>query len=136
MSFHFLFRWCKIKAQPGANRLINHLRSNGVPMALASNSPRENIETKISYHQGNFCIWILKNKEANISGLILINMFHWQYGHTHLCIYTFLLLFFTFPVFFWLWFLRIWFTLTGWKQSFSVIIGGDEVKSGKPSPEM
>lgn len=83
MSFHFLFRWCKIKAQPGANRLINHLRSNGVPMALASNSPRENIETKISYHQGNFCIWILKNKEANFSGLILINKFHWQYGHTH-----------------------------------------------------
>lgn len=71
----FSEQWCKIKAQPGANRLINHLRSHGVPMALASNSPRENIETKISYHQG-------------------------------------------------------------WKQSFSVIIGGDEVKSGKPSPEI
>lgn len=71
----FSEQWCKIKAQPGANRLINHLRCHGVPMALASNSPRENIETKISYHQG-------------------------------------------------------------WKQSFSVIIGGDEVKSGKPSPEI
>lgn len=71
----FSEQWCKIKAQPGANRLINHLRSHGVPMALASNSPRENVETKISYHQG-------------------------------------------------------------WKQSFSVIIGGDEVKSGKPSPEI
>ncbi|KAL7213180.1 hypothetical protein ACSBR2_015815 [Camellia fascicularis] len=44
-------------------------------MALASNSPRENIETKISYHPG-------------------------------------------------------------WKESFSVIIGGDEVTAGKPSPEI
>ncbi|CAA2995795.1 bifunctional riboflavin kinase FMN phosphatase [Olea europaea subsp. europaea] len=44
-------------------------------MALASNSPRTNIETKISYHQG-------------------------------------------------------------WKESFSLIIGGDEVTSGKPSPEI
>lgn len=24
----------------------------------------------------------------------------------------------------------------GWKNSFSVIIGGDEVRTGKPSPEM
>ncbi|KAK9267076.1 hypothetical protein L1049_009494 [Liquidambar formosana] len=44
-------------------------------MALASNSPRASIETKISYHQG-------------------------------------------------------------WKESFSVIIGGDEVRMGKPSPEI
>lgn len=27
-----------------------------------------------------------------------------------------------------------WFT--GWKEAFSVIIAGDEVKAGKPSPEM
>lgn len=26
--------------------------------------------------------------------------------------------------------------LTGWKESFSVVIGGDEVTAGKPSPEM
>ncbi|XP_022886311.1 bifunctional riboflavin kinase/FMN phosphatase isoform X1 [Olea europaea var. sylvestris] len=71
----FSEQWCNIKAQPGANRLINHLRNHGVPMALASNSPRTNIETKISYHQG-------------------------------------------------------------WKESFSLIIGGDEVTSGKPSPEI
>ncbi|KAL6990954.1 hypothetical protein U1Q18_009074 [Sarracenia purpurea var. burkii] len=44
-------------------------------MALASNSPRESIETKLSYH-------------------------------------------------------------IGWKESFSVILGGDEVTSGKPSPEI
>ncbi|KAK6124426.1 hypothetical protein DH2020_041846 [Rehmannia glutinosa] len=68
-------KWCNIKAQPGANRLINHLREHGVPMALASNSSKENIETKISCHPG-------------------------------------------------------------WKESFSVIIGGNEVTCPKPSPEI
>ncbi|XP_073039872.1 bifunctional riboflavin kinase/FMN phosphatase isoform X2 [Primulina eburnea] len=71
----FSDQWCKIKAQPGANRLIKYLKSNGVPMVLASNSPKANIEAKISHHQD-------------------------------------------------------------WKESFSFIIGGDEVKSGKPSPEI
>jgi riboflavin kinase len=71
----FSNQWCKIKALPGANRLINHLRGHGVKMALASNSPRTGIENKISYHPG-------------------------------------------------------------WKESFSVIIAGDEVKAGKPSPEI
>ncbi|WZY69105.1 hypothetical protein YC2023_001345 [Brassica napus] len=42
----------KIKSLPGANRLIRHLNGHGVPMALASNSSRANIESKISYHQG------------------------------------------------------------------------------------
>ncbi|GLU23095.1 hypothetical protein SLE2022_391270 [Rubroshorea leprosula] len=64
-----------IKALPGANRLLKHLSGNGVPMALASNSPRKSIESKISYH-------------------------------------------------------------LGWKEYFSVIIGGDEVTTGKPSPEI
>ncbi|XP_011027433.1 PREDICTED: bifunctional riboflavin kinase/FMN phosphatase-like [Populus euphratica] len=68
-------QWRNIKALPGANRLIKHLSSHNVPMALASNSPRANIESKISYHQG-------------------------------------------------------------WKGSFSVIIAGDEVRTGKPSPEI
>ncbi|XP_050368482.1 bifunctional riboflavin kinase/FMN phosphatase isoform X2 [Argentina anserina] len=71
----FSDQWCNIKALPGANRLIKHLSAHRVPIALASNSPRENIETKISFHQG-------------------------------------------------------------WKESFLVIIGGDEVTSAKPSPEM
>ncbi|XP_047938288.1 bifunctional riboflavin kinase/FMN phosphatase isoform X2 [Salvia hispanica] len=71
----FSEKWCSIKAQPGANRLINHLRSHGVLMGLASNSSKENIETKISYHHG-------------------------------------------------------------WKESFSVILGGDDVTSAKPSPEI
>lgn len=71
----FSDQWCKLKALPGAYRLINHLRGHGVKMALASNSPRDSIETKISYHPG-------------------------------------------------------------WKESFSVVIGGDEVKEGKPSPEI
>uniref|UniRef100_A0A0D3HC46 riboflavin kinase n=1 Tax=Oryza barthii TaxID=65489 RepID=A0A0D3HC46_9ORYZ len=68
-------QWCNIKALPGANRLIKHLKSNGVPAALASNSPGSNIEAKISCHQG-------------------------------------------------------------WKESFSAIVGGDEVEKGKPSPDM
>ncbi|KAI3922580.1 hypothetical protein MKX01_006269 [Papaver californicum] len=70
----FSERWCNIKALPGANRLIKHLKGHGVPMALVSNSPRESIETKLSYHEG-------------------------------------------------------------WKESFSAIIGGDEVRMRKPSPE-
>ncbi|PKI74742.1 hypothetical protein CRG98_004851 [Punica granatum] len=57
------------------HRLINHLKGHGIPMALASNSPRASIESKISYQQG-------------------------------------------------------------WKESFSAIIGGDEVRAGKPSPEI
>ncbi|KAK2977115.1 hypothetical protein RJ640_017639 [Escallonia rubra] len=69
------YMWCKVKALPGANRLINHFRGHGVQMALASNSPRTNVDTKISYQPG-------------------------------------------------------------WKESFSVIIGGDEVTAGKPSPEI
>lgn len=45
-------RWCNIRALPGAVRLLKHLNGHGVPMALASNSPRESIEAKISYHHG------------------------------------------------------------------------------------
>ncbi|KAL1560165.1 bifunctional riboflavin kinase/FMN phosphatase isoform X1 [Salvia divinorum] len=71
----FSEKWCNIKTQPGANRLLNHLRSHGVLMGLASNSSKENIETKLSYHHG-------------------------------------------------------------WKESFSVILGGDEVTCPKPSPEI
>ncbi|XP_021846711.1 bifunctional riboflavin kinase/FMN phosphatase isoform X1 [Spinacia oleracea] len=64
-----------IKPLPGANRLINHLHGHGIPIALASNSPRPFIEKKLSYHPG-------------------------------------------------------------WKDSFSVVIGVDEVKAGKPSPDL
>ncbi|XP_008813770.2 bifunctional riboflavin kinase/FMN phosphatase-like isoform X1 [Phoenix dactylifera] len=63
------------KALPGVNRLIRHLHKHGVPLALASNSIRRHIETKISHQQG-------------------------------------------------------------WKESFSVILGGDDVKHGKPSPDI
>lgn len=66
-------RWAKAKALPGANRIIKHLQKNGVPIALASNSLREYIDAKISYHKG-------------------------------------------------------------WKESFSAILGSDQVISGKPSP--
>ncbi|KAF3789458.1 Bifunctional riboflavin kinase/FMN phosphatase [Nymphaea thermarum] len=67
--------WSKMVALPGADRLIKHLHNHGVPIALASNSPKPSIETKLSYHHG-------------------------------------------------------------WKGKFSVIIGGDEVREGKPSPEI
>ncbi|GLT93999.1 hypothetical protein SLE2022_117620 [Rubroshorea leprosula] len=67
--------WAHAKALPGANRLIKYLHKHGVPLALASNSFRENIEAKISYQQG-------------------------------------------------------------WKEYFSVILGSDQVKSEKPSPDI
>lgn len=50
--YNYNCRWCNIKALPGANRLIKHFSSHGVPMALASNSSRVDIESKISSHQG------------------------------------------------------------------------------------
>ncbi|KAI3457140.1 hypothetical protein Pfo_013803 [Paulownia fortunei] len=68
-------KWLLAKALPGANRLMRHLRKNGVPFALASNSLRKNIDGKISHHDG-------------------------------------------------------------WKESFTVILGSDQVKSGKPSPDI
>ncbi|XP_071714379.1 bifunctional riboflavin kinase/FMN phosphatase-like [Rutidosis leptorrhynchoides] len=71
----FADQWCNLKALPGAYRLVKHLKRHGVQMALASNSPRDSIETKLSYHPSL-------------------------------------------------------------KESFSSIIAGDEVKSGKPSPEI
>ncbi|XP_039128011.1 bifunctional riboflavin kinase/FMN phosphatase-like isoform X1 [Dioscorea cayenensis subsp. rotundata] len=48
----FSDQWYNIKAFPCANRLIKHLSSNGVPMALASNPPKLNMEGKISDHHG------------------------------------------------------------------------------------
>lgn len=68
-------KWAHAKALPGANRLVQHLHKHGVPFALASNSVRKNIDTKISHHQG-------------------------------------------------------------WKERFSVVLGSDQVKSGKPSPDL
>ncbi|CAA7402343.1 unnamed protein product [Spirodela intermedia] len=68
-------RWPQVKPLPGANRLIKHLHKHGIPLALASNSVRKNVQKKISYQQG-------------------------------------------------------------WKESFSVILGGDEVNHGKPSPDI
>lgn len=52
LSVFVHIRWCNIRALPGGVRLLKHLNGHGVPMALASNSPRENIEAKISYHHG------------------------------------------------------------------------------------
>ncbi|XP_072973041.1 bifunctional riboflavin kinase/FMN phosphatase-like isoform X1 [Typha angustifolia] len=69
-------RWPQAKALPGVNRLIRHLHKHGIPLALASNSIRNNIETKISHQKA------------------------------------------------------------GWKDSFSVILGGDDVKHGKPFPDI
>ncbi|CAK9143893.1 unnamed protein product [Ilex paraguariensis] len=68
-------KWLQAKALPGANRVIKHLHKHGVPLALASNSVRKNIDMKISLQQG-------------------------------------------------------------WKEYFSVILGSDQVKSGKPAPDI
>ncbi|KAF7120935.1 hypothetical protein RHSIM_Rhsim13G0170300 [Rhododendron simsii] len=87
-------QWHNIKALPGANRLINHLRGHNVRMALASNSSREIIESKISCQTG---------------------MLFETSNHVPLPIRQHDL---------------------RWKETFSVIIGGDEVTAGKPSPEI
>lgn len=121
--FEFLFttvkcRWGNIKALPGANRLIKHFSSHGVPMALASNSPRVNIESKISSHQGILFQALITL--CSLVGKLACNM---HQGYYVLCL-SFLSLF------------THYFPIIGWKQSFSVIIGGDEVTYGKPSPEM
>lgn len=68
-------KWKDAKALPGADRLIQHLHKHQVPLALASNSVREYVDGKISYHKG-------------------------------------------------------------WKECFSVILGSDQVPSGKPSPDL
>lgn len=62
------FRWSKIRALPGANRLIKHLRGHGVPMALASNSPKASIEMKISLHEGKLLI------PSNYKDVFLVNI--------------------------------------------------------------
>lgn len=68
-------RWSMARALPGADRVIKHLRAHGIPIALASNSPKANILAKLTYQPG-------------------------------------------------------------WREAFAVIIGGDEVKQGKPAPEI
>ncbi|KAG8055373.1 hypothetical protein GUJ93_ZPchr0001g31691 [Zizania palustris] len=71
----YLKRWQKAKPLPGVKRLVKHLHRNGVPLALASNSIRRNVDHKL-----------LK--------------------------------------------------LEDWKDCFSVILGGDQVPHGKPSPDI
>eukprot|EP00897_Mesotaenium_endlicherianum_P002821 jgi/Mesen1/2567/ME000162S01696 len=43
-------RWHKAKALPGVERMIRHLSHHGIPMALASSSPRVNITAKLGFH--------------------------------------------------------------------------------------
>ncbi|WZZ09295.1 hypothetical protein YC2023_095216 [Brassica napus] len=52
-------RMDKTKALLGANRLIRLLKGRGMPMALAFNSSRANIESKISYRE------VFKRGQAN-----------------------------------------------------------------------
>ena len=68
------FRWAEAKALPGANRLIKHLKKNGVPMALASNSLREYIDAKISHHKGCFLLSLpFYFYKSACHGLLVIN---------------------------------------------------------------
>ncbi|KAK4798262.1 hypothetical protein SAY86_030588 [Trapa natans] len=97
----FSDQWSNIKPLPGANRLIKHLKIHGIPMALASNSPRMSIESKISYQQGQF--------------FRKLKIFHYRIIDRNFlmkCAYA------------------------GWKDSFSSIIGGNEVSAAKPSPDI
>ncbi|KAJ1285468.1 hypothetical protein BS78_03G281700 [Paspalum vaginatum] len=71
----YLKRWQKAKPLPGVKRLVKHLHKNGVPLALASNSIRRNIDHKLP-------------------------------------------------------------KLEDWGECFSIILGGDQVPSGKPSPDI
>ncbi|XP_062221916.1 bifunctional riboflavin kinase/FMN phosphatase-like isoform X2 [Phragmites australis] len=71
----YLRRWQKAKPLPGVKRLVKHLHKNGVPLALASNSIRRNIDHKLA-------------------------------------------------------------KLEDWGDCFSVILGGDQVPKGKPSPDI
>ncbi|XP_044977095.1 bifunctional riboflavin kinase/FMN phosphatase-like isoform X2 [Hordeum vulgare subsp. vulgare] len=43
----YIKRWQRSSPLPGVNRLLKHLHKNGVPLALASNSIRRNIDHKI-----------------------------------------------------------------------------------------
>ncbi|KAM3332576.1 hypothetical protein ACQJBY_028014 [Aegilops geniculata] len=43
----YIKRWQRASPLPGVNRLLKHLHKNGVPLALASNSIRRNIDHKI-----------------------------------------------------------------------------------------
>ncbi|CAI7896665.1 unnamed protein product, partial [Closterium sp. NIES-53] len=45
-------RWSKAKPLPGAHRLMQHLQACGIPMAVASSSPRRNVNIKLSFHAG------------------------------------------------------------------------------------
>ncbi|CAI5479891.1 unnamed protein product [Closterium sp. Yama58-4] len=45
-------RWSQAKPLPGAHRLMQHLRACGIPMAVASSSPRRNVNIKLSFHSG------------------------------------------------------------------------------------
>ena len=75
-----------------------------MPTALASNSPRSNVEAKISCHQGN---------SAKSDWAVAFLFMCWCY----LLVSLFL-------------------PFIGWKESFTAIVGGDEVEKGKPSPYM
>ncbi|XP_031105372.1 bifunctional riboflavin kinase/FMN phosphatase-like [Ipomoea triloba] len=68
-------KWQLAKALPGVNRLMAHLHKQGIPIALASNSLRKNIDGKLAYHEG-------------------------------------------------------------WKERFAVILGSDQVRAGKPEPDI
>lgn len=44
--------WCDSRFLPGARRLISHLAAAGVPLALATSTPRATLEKKLSRHEG------------------------------------------------------------------------------------
>ncbi|AQL00371.1 Bifunctional riboflavin kinase/FMN phosphatase [Zea mays] len=94
----YLKRWQKAKPLPGVKRLVKHLHKNGVPLALASNSIRRNVDHKLPKLEGRRMCGCLLHSLLNPCKLL-----------------------YSFP---------------DWGKCFSVILGGDQVPNGKPSPDI
>lgn len=46
------FRWGEAQMMPGATRLLQHFKASGVPMAVATSTPRSSFNAKMSGHSG------------------------------------------------------------------------------------
>lgn len=68
-------RWERARPLPGAVRLVKHLHSHNVPVAIASSSPAEIIKTKLSRQSGAAlasCEGLLENFELNFVVVLFV----------------------------------------------------------------
>jgi len=82
-------RWAQARALPGANRLVTHLHSRGVPFAIASSSPAKNIKAKLSYQAGMyvfmyanfncFCFLAIRQVSSWMLEEMWINIHKWSF---------------------------------------------------------